>query len=433
MKALKSRNTYQQAISSLIEQVDHIYCAIDEEIEIPQESKVTFKITGNENADLDKFLIMSEVKFQEGDHIFICDDDLIYPEDYVSMTLGWEIGKEINIGSYGGSMIEELPIGSYYKEKFTTGIWDIRRLAMEVKIPYSGVLYIHYTALTEKLIEALSSKGDMHLPFAGDLTVAGLLGALELKCDLLPIRKEDWFKHIEMDMSATIFESFKDNDYEQTSFVNKHGHLFVQEKKSAHYYPHIAIAVVSTRRRENHNFLVQCLGSIRKQIYPYYDIILIDNDYKIRTIGKCFNEAVREAKQNELEWIAFVGDDDTIAPDWLATIASGIREVDENVVCVTTNTTFHDEQEYAQQAKAPTGCWKVSFLLEHPFVEYAQRYVDSHQFERLKDLGKNIAKIEHSYGYYYRAHNGQASGHKAINGGDGHMPLIEKIMKENFK
>lgn len=431
LKALSDRNSYSKAINSLKSQVDHIYCAVDKTVDY-EDPKVTFFVTGNENADLDKFLILSKVVFKNNDHIFICDDDLDYPSDYIEYTLKQSKRFKHNILTYGGSILRNLPIATYYKDKVTVGIWKKGETGFYVNFPYTGVFYIKYTNITKPFVKALSEKGDTHLPFAGDITAGLLLGALKLESMCLSPKEDNWFKHLEIDYSCTIYESFKDNDYEQTVLINKNAHL-VNVRDLEYDFPYLNIAVVSTRRRSNHNLLKECLDSIHKQIYPYYDIILIDNDYGIRTIGKCFNEAVEQA---ESEWIVFIGDDDTVTPDWLATIASGIKELgeQENVVCVTTNITMHDNTEYMQMDKAPTGAWRVSFLKEYPFVEYAKRYVDSHQFERLESLGKKIAKIDHSYGYFYRSHPEQASGHKAISkSSDKHYEAIGKIMKENFK
>jgi len=404
LKALKKRDSYSKAINSLKTQVDHVYCAVDEEVDY-SDPKVTFFVTGNENADLDKILILSKVKIKDNDHIFICDDDFIYPEDYVKHTL--KLSKKHSILTYGGSQFNGLPIASYYQEKETFNIWDKRDFESFVQIPYSGVFYFR---AKKSLIEALSVKGDSHLPFACDLSIASLLGGLNEQVLMVSPKEKDWFRHIEIDMSCTIYESFKNKDFEQTKFVNKYGYKFVDEDEKK--LPFISVVFVVTRIESQRDVVVDALKSLKTQIYPNYEIVMIENFKKIKTIGKCFNEGVQ---QSNGEWILFFADDDVIAPEYLASIGGAIRQRDsEDVICISTNITMFNDTEQTKMNKIPTGAWKRDFLLENPFIEWANKYVDSEMFQRVSKLNKSVMILKHNHGYFYRSHSGQASGMKLV-------------------
>jgi len=428
LKALSDRKSYPIAIDSLKNQVGHVYVAVDKEVDY-EDPKVTFFIVGNENADLDKFLILSNVKLKHNDHIFICDDDLIYPDDYVEYTIKQAKKHGAQFVAYGGNWFREFPIASYYLERQSIPIWN-KHANVQSQIPSTGAFYFQYTKPLEPFIEALTDKGDMHLPFAGDITVALLLGALKLKCLCLSPKENGWFKHIEIDMSCTIYESFKDKDFEQTVKVNKYSHLlpdFSQEIK----YPKISVVFVVSRIKTERNFVVEALNSLKNQIYPNYEIVWIENYNKMKTIGKCFNEGVQEATG---DWVLFFADDDVLSMDYLANIASGIMSAPEDVVCISTNITMFGIDAEQRMEKAPTGCWKKSFLIENPFVEWANRYVDTEMFERMNRKEKKILILKHNYGYYYRSHQGQASGQKFVGNNDSpeHYDNITKIMEETF-
>jgi len=429
LKALSDRNSYSQAINSLKTQVDHVYCAVDKEVDY-QDDKVTFFVTGNENADLDKFLILSEVKLKHNDHVFICDDDLIYPSDYVSYTISQSKKLNSHIISYGGSWFSEFPIASYYSEKNSIPIFT-KHSNYQAQIPYSGVFYFRVTKETKPLVEALKVKGDTHLPFASDITVALLLGGLKLECLCLSPKQFKWFKHIEIDMSCTIFESFKNNDFEQTVMLNRNSHLLPDFSHEV-VYPKISVVFVVTRIKTQRDIVVEALSSLKKQIYPNYEIVWIENYDKMKTIGKCFNEGVQESTG---EWVLFFADDDIIMPDYLATIAGAIMGVQEDIVNVTTGITMFNAQEETKMDRAPTGCWKREFLLENPFIEWANRFVDTEMFTRAAKREKNVVVLKHSHGYLYRSHVEQASGMKSLSNDasdDKHFIRMNQLMKDTF-
>jgi glycosyltransferase involved in cell wall biosynthesis len=189
---------------------------------------------------------------------------------------------------------------------------------------------------------------------------------------------------------------------------------------------------VVTRIKTQRDIVVEALKSLKAQIYPNYEIVWIENYDKMKTIGKCFNEGVQEATG---EWILFFADDDIIMPDYLATIAGGIMNNTEDVVCVSTNITMFNEQDANRQERVPTGCWKKSFLLENPFIEWANRYVDTEMFSRVAKREKKVAILKHNYGYMYRSHEGQASGMKTLVdevGNNKHFEKVNQLMKDTF-
>lgn len=263
---------------------------------------------------------------------------------------------------------------------------------------------------------------------------------LEMNKQLIVLEhKQGWIKHSEkVNPEETIFNNYVNSDYIQTTIINRNSHLF-QTPKVFYEYPLVSIVVIVSRLRTHRDIVKQCFDSIRNQLYPNTEVLTIDNNDKLATIGKCYNDAVKQAKG---KYILFVGDDDYIAPDYLFSLVH-LAEHNPNEVSISSYLImFNEEGTYIPKELIPTGLWRRDYLLANPFAEYLTRFVDSDAFERLKDKGLGTLPAINNYGYFYRVHNNQISGKKDM--GVSHIsetrreqinPLLQKIrdsIKESY-
>lgn len=102
-----------RTINSLYHQVDVINICLNDYYENPfiNDPKINAIIADNALGDAGKFLFQQDFN----GYYFTCDDDIIYPNTYVSDTI-----KEVdNLGivTYNGKSFKKLPIKSFYREK----------------------------------------------------------------------------------------------------------------------------------------------------------------------------------------------------------------------------------------------------------------------------------------------------------------------------
>lgn len=166
----------------------------------------------------------------------------------------------------------------------------------------------------------------------------------------------------------------------------------------------ISVVVIDSRSDKHPDWVQMCLESIQKQTHPVDEIIVIDNKKRDKTIGKCWNDAVKEA---EGEWIFFVGDDCFIARDRVQVM---LNHIDHDMPCVTTYMTMFDEKEYKAVQRPCTGMWKKSYLLEHPFNEDLDKGIDREYFEEAVKRGDSYHLIPYYFGHYDRRHDDHRSG-----------------------
>lgn len=99
------------ALESLIDQVDEIYVALNQYATLPDWLPAGVKAVLTDGGDEEKFRICPLL---EPDVLFFsCDDDLIYPIDYVSQTLVRSRDLSGEILTYHGRILET-PVKKYY-------------------------------------------------------------------------------------------------------------------------------------------------------------------------------------------------------------------------------------------------------------------------------------------------------------------------------
>lgn len=174
-------------------------------------------------------------------------------------------------------------------------------------------------------------------------------------------------------------------------------------------FPNITVGIVQSR----YEFIDQTYSSAKNQIYPgEIEVLVEDNIDKSRTIGACFNALAQRAQH---EWLFFLGDDDVIRPEYLLSLAIRLVELSQEteVNAITSHCTlFNKKGQQQRRDRMPTGMWRVSYLLDHPFDESLERFVDTEYFDRQNKPDTEIAVAQWQYGYFYRQHTNNISGNK---------------------
>jgi len=405
-KALK------ETVKSLLPQVDKLNVYLHGYKEMPQFLKnekieVAFDLEHGDRGDIDKMAWCDEVK---GYHL-ICDDDLIYPPNYAKKMV-----KAINqynkkaLVSFHGSILKRLPIARYYQDRIVFPCLGTVVENQEVSIIGTGTLGYHSTVGMDKI--------DLKDKFPNMLDIHVSIWAKEKKIKTYVIAHEEgWIQHSKnVDLNKTIFAIHQHNDYIHTSMLNGRADLFNSPQRMVKGMPIVSIVVVNSRGRKSPHMLQECYESIREQTYPNIEPVVVENTDRLMTIGKAFNDAAQLAKG---EWVLYLGDDDKITPDYvqsLMTFAYGRTR--NGMVGVSSFLTMFTGVNGTMNAEPrdliPTGMWKRKYLLEHPFAEYLTKYVDTDLMRRTEEEGFKQGLMRWHYGYFYRSHQDQVSGHKAL-------------------
>lgn len=180
----------------------------------------------------------------------------------------------------------------------------------------------------------------------------------------------------------------------------------------------VDVVMVVSRGMAN-PWVMQAAASVRACGYPSLGLLTVVNGDHELTIGKAWNLAVRASSADA---VLFLGDDDYIAPDLVFSLVEFMRAhqaANPELVMVTGPCTAVDEQNrpLMQIPVHHTGMFDRDWLLEHPFNEARQRFVDTEMHDRLGALtrlrGKPLmAAMSYHYGYFYRQHVGMVSGQK---------------------
>lgn len=164
----------------------------------------------------------------------------------------------------------------------------------------------------------------------------------------------------------------------------------------------ITVVMIDSRSDTHPQWVSVAISSVKSQIYPV-DLIVVDNREKSKTIGKCWNEAVREAKT---EWILFMGDDDWLSPDYTQMLNYWASRVKAQWIS-SYMTIFREDKmsEISTIARMCTGMIKREYLLENPFNENLKHGIDREYHERAYNKGVYPFVIHYHYGYHYRQHD----------------------------
>lgn len=424
-KALK------ETIKSLLPQVDKLNVYLHGYKEMPQFLKnekieVAFDLEHGDHGDIDKMAWCDEVK---GYHL-VCDDDLIYPPDYAKKMV-----KAINsydkkaLVSFHGAVLKKLPIARYYQDRIVLPCLGNVDKNYEVSILGTGTMGYHSTIKMDKI--DLKDK----LPNMLDIHVS--LWAKQNKIKTYAIaHKEGWIQHSKnVDMNKTIFAIHQHNDYIHTNIINGRPDLFNAPHKMIKGLPIVSVVVINSRGRREPHMVQECYDSIREQTYPNIEPIIVENTERLMTIGRAFNDATKTAKG---EWVLFLGDDDKITPDYVQSLIAFVHSSIGNGLVgassyLTMFTGINGTMSAEPRDLIPTGMWRREYLLKYPFAEYLTRYVDTDLMQKTEERGFKQGLMRWHYGYFYRSHKDQVSGHKALVLQDKYAPLRTNGIKDKLK
>lgn len=411
----------KETIESLLPQVDKINVFLHGYDYLPpflknDKIETAFDLEWGDKKDLDKFAWIDETI---GYHLIV-DDDLVFPPDFAKYMVK-KIDEHKCFVSCHGSVPLEPPIASYYFDRISYPCLDEVTEDTDVSIIGTGCMgYYTDTGITDFQIKDLP------------LFMADIHFSLYLLSKKIPMKvvahKKDWIKHSEkVDLEKTIYSQEVGRDVVQTKYINDNYEYF-KKRQSVNGMPKVAICVANTRQWDHLIWYKECLDSIRNQIYPNIVPLIIDNQDRLMTIGKCWNDA---ADSTDAKYIYFLGDDDFITDDFITSSVDAIekeRAKDEKVVGMASYLQMFST-ELDEQGKAvtqlepreliPTGMWLTDFIKSERFVEYKIKQVDTEFMDRIAEKGFIQKAMKWHYGYYYRTHSGQTSGRKRLLNGRG--------------
>jgi len=195
-------------IKSLINQVDEINICANNYDHCPFEHpKVNYFYSDNIFGDNGKFLFLRDF---EG-YYFTCDDDIIYPENYIQDTIK-EVDK-YGVVSYHGRTFLKFPIDSYYKSPaIRNRCLEAYDITEPVQIAGTGVMAFR----TDKFKPPFPSLKRINM---SDIWISCY--AKKNKINIWGLKhSKDYFKY--QQVPDTIYDA-KVNDCEyETSIVNKY-------------------------------------------------------------------------------------------------------------------------------------------------------------------------------------------------------------------
>lgn len=216
------QESLKDTVNSLLSQVDKLNVYLHGYEIIPdflkdEKIEVAYDFLEGDNGDLDKTYWADRV---EGYHL-VCDDDLIYPNDYADKMI--EAVERFNrkaLISFYGSIIKEPPINSYYRDR--------------ISLPYS------YGQIDDFLIDMPGTGGlayhssvgfgntDFRVKERNMLDIHTGIWAAENKLPIYCLKHTaKWITHTEkIDLKETIFAKTFYNDGIPTKVINRTSGLF---------------------------------------------------------------------------------------------------------------------------------------------------------------------------------------------------------------
>lgn len=193
-------------VNSLYNQVDKInlslnhYTAIPDELKLP---KIEAELT--QGTDEQKF------RKVEGEIYLSCDDDLIYPEDYVKTIKDALTVYDNHILTFHGRNFDSFPIQSYYKSK-ARKYRCLDKVADDIPVQIGGT-----GCMAFKPDKFSLSLQDFPHKYMADIQLS--IKAKNAGHKIICLAHESgWIKY--QSVENTIFERFRNDDRLQTSLIN---------------------------------------------------------------------------------------------------------------------------------------------------------------------------------------------------------------------
>ncbi len=210
----------RDTISCLSRQVDHIYVWLNGYKETPKvnEKNVTFHLSEENIGAVGKLKIRDIIKETEDFYFFSCDDDIIYPSNYIQHNI--DNYEEGSFQSSHTGLYKSYPILNYYKETernnniptfFTRGC--TKKFA--VHIGGTGVMMCNSNMLWEIPVDDFLDYPNMLDPWIGVYAHMNDIPIYTL------IREDFWLKeNPKINQSNSIFYSDAGRGELQTQIIN---------------------------------------------------------------------------------------------------------------------------------------------------------------------------------------------------------------------
>lgn len=174
------------------------------------------------------FTIRKSFKVDEPFYFIGLDDDLFYPDDYVSVMLDGlkmhrnqvrsSVGSQYNgvlVSAHGRRWKRKKPFQSYYRDP-ATKYRCLGTVAEDTEVHTAGTGVCAFWGPDIKM-----GLPDFLPANMADIHMAGLCRAQNVKQVVLA-HEEGWIRHQPVDMKETIFHRYKNNDRLQTRWANKY-------------------------------------------------------------------------------------------------------------------------------------------------------------------------------------------------------------------
>ena len=213
MATIPSRiETLEIVLKRIYNQVDIIELSLNGFKKIPfflnKYEKVICNLTSNKMGDANKFFNIDKY---ENCYYFSCDDDILYPNNYITTYINY-IDRYKSLITSHGSIIPKSNINSYYKDRIMKSHCLKKTKEEIVHIPGSGVSGFDTSIVEIKY--SMFKKRNMSDIFLGIECKKQNIKCISIKHD------EGWIQGGLNENRKTIYEDAKDNDQEQTKLIN---------------------------------------------------------------------------------------------------------------------------------------------------------------------------------------------------------------------
>lgn len=203
-------NQVKKTIESLLPQVDIIVLSLNHFCAIPMDfPKQNLVFIVNQGSDEQKFFALDYLHTKPG--IFLsCDDDLIYPPDYVKVIK--DRLEHYDIVTFHGRNFNSFPIQSYYKSAGSK-YRCLDKVSTDIPVQVGGTGCMAFKPSNFNVTLA-----DFPSKYMADIHLA-IKAKKEGKKIMCIAHEANWIKY--QPVNDTIYDRFKDRDFEQTERINE--------------------------------------------------------------------------------------------------------------------------------------------------------------------------------------------------------------------
>jgi hypothetical protein len=200
------------ALESLIDQVDEIHLALNQHPVVPDWVPAGVHAVLTDGGDEEKFRSCSAL--EPDVFFFSCDDDLVYPPDYVARTLARSRDGQREILAYHGRILVT-PVTRFYLSG--------RKFHWFHAVPEDACVHVGGTGVMAFLIDHFRPTPEMFprdYPLMADVHVA--VAAQRQRIPIRALRHPAaWIKpSARLDPAGSIFAAFRDRDTLQVERLN---------------------------------------------------------------------------------------------------------------------------------------------------------------------------------------------------------------------